>query len=92
MINSPKDLDQSDVNADAARMYEEEMERIADTLDPLDIYTVCAMIADASGDDLEIFLNSAQGRDLIRYSQSDPSGAHEKILRLAELDDALGNL
>lgn len=84
----------SDVIADAETMMQNEMDEIANELDPVDLYTVLVMLADAEGvPTLEAFLNSSTfARDLIQYSQSNPAKTHEVLLRMAELDEGMSNL
>lgn len=92
MTNSPKDLDQSDVNSDAQDMMLQEMDRIDETMDPLSLYTVLAMWCDSIGDDFEGFINSHTAKDIIRFSQSNLDGVHDKLMRMHELDNAIADL
>ncbi len=88
-----KDLDQSDVNADAQRMLSDEMDELSNELDPCDIATVLLMMHDAS-DSGEPFADwiarDAIALDIITWSQSDPEKAIPILIRIAEVEDALG--
>lgn len=95
MINSPKDLDQADVNRDAQTMYGEEMDELGNLLDPVDLFTVLSMIHDDQdgGQDFDEFLRTSQlAGDLIKFSQSNPSRSHTALVRMHELDQAISEL
>ena len=88
----PKDLDQSDVNADAMKMMEKEFEDWGEHLDPADLYTVIALIIDSTGDSAETFLDSALGRDLIEATQSNPKKADYALRQMIDLDNAMSEI
>jgi hypothetical protein len=91
----PKDLDMSDVNADAQSMYQEELDRLADNLDAVDLFTVLVMLHDAEDGGMlfaDFLRTNPLAEDLIKYSQSDPSSSHATLLRMKELDDAIASL
>lgn len=79
----PKDLDQSDYEADGRRAHEEfierEVERLTSHHDPLPLIDVCAMICDREGGDVDDFMRSSILIDLIQGSQSNPNGVMEEI-------------
>lgn len=83
----PKDLDQSDYEADGRRAHEEFIEnRVAELTehhDPIPLIDVCAMICDREGGDVDDFMRSSILEDLIQGSQSNPNGV------MAQIEEAL---
>lgn len=87
-----KDLDQSDVNADAEQMMQKEFEQWNEHIDPADLYTVIALIIDSTGDSPETFIESALGRDIIESTQSNPKKAEYALRQMIDLDNAMAEL
>lgn len=82
-----RDLDQSDVENDAAEMRDRAVADLIGDLDPADLYGVCALICDAFfAGDAEEFAQSQVLHDLIETTQSNPDGVLEKISEALWID------
>ncbi len=91
MTNSPKDLDQANVEADARRMMEDTLDRLSNDIDPLDLGMVLETIADMVGGSMTSVLDSPLGIELMRCSQSNPERADAAIRESIRIHDAINN-
>ena len=93
MTNSPKDLDMSDVIADAQTMMSAEFEEWGDQLDPTDLFTIIQTLE--TNDLLQGYdnpLDSPLVQEMIANSQSNPQKAEYALRQMIDLDNAMGDL
>ena len=64
------------------------IEQHAERTDPMDLYTVLSIVADAD-DGMEEFINTRTYWDLIYATQSNPKKAHNAIIRMHRADNAI---
>lgn len=87
-----KDLDQSDVNADAETMMSEEIERLGEDLEGADLMTIIMILESHDLLDSDAPLNSKMVQEMIACTQSNPQKAHAALERMIELDNAIADL
>lgn len=78
-------------NEDMQKALTREIEDWSEKTDPMDFYTVIAMVADAE-DDITVFLGTHLYKDLLHATQSNPEKSHEALLKMIELDEKIAAL
>lgn len=87
-MTTHRDLDQSDVHADAWNMMQKEMEDWAEHLDGADLVAIFEVLADEQELDFRAFCETPLALNLIRTTQSNPERAAYALDQIGALINA----